>query len=739
MVPSPAIAQQQQHGWQRCRRRQGLGSFLTSRGDPHPSSYTCRLPTALPNSNSAGGSTSPVGVLDRNAAAATTSTGPTLSPSGPPTLASQIPDRSMGYISLSMVPILWGTYNPCIRYLYAEADPLDPASLTAVRTMLSAGALLLPALIGYLVKKGRESWRRNQGKATNGSVEEIAAQPSGALSKSPVGVVTLAAVSDGPADGVAAAAAADEVAVGARPQQSSPSRSLFAEPLNHSRLGPVLTRTFGSVALGGLELGLLNFLGTALQVEGLHSTSATRAGFLAEVTAVLTPFVSYLAGYDIPRQMWLAVAVGLVGSTMVAYDTSQPHGAQTQSAGAAPASPAGTASGPAAAMSPSSTLMSSTGVSGSDDLGLATQNGLLAQDASDASCVGSSMDVVLQQTLDRSIPQGFLLQTAELPVSASASEAASFPVDAGDAAHIISGIISPGITAGADDGAGAAASGAVDASSAATAFSDAAIDLDTSGIFAEAYATTSAVAVATGAAPTAPVDVASPGVDAATAIAPLFSTAVDAVSSSLPSIASSAVEAVGPSTVDGVAAVAVAAEAATAAAAIATPLAITGGEAYLLLACLFYSICTVRMGIYAPRMDTVSLAAMKKVGLSSMSFLWMAATNLQNGVAPGAVLAFPDLSNRTPISIAVLMYSGLGPGALATFLQVTGLSTVPATTAQVIYSMTPLCTAFFAYLILGGEATGPVAWAGGSLIIIAALIAADAQQKQFREQLQQQQ
>lgn len=59
------------------------------------------------------------------------------------------------------------------------------------------------------------------------------------------------------------------------------------------------------------------------QVEGLHSTTATRAGFLAEVTAVLTPLVSYLAGYDIPRQMWLAVGVGLIGSTMVAYDTSQ--------------------------------------------------------------------------------------------------------------------------------------------------------------------------------------------------------------------------------------------------------------------------------------------------------------------------------------------------------------------------------------------------------------------------------
>ncbi|GIL98758.1 hypothetical protein Vretimale_4126 [Volvox reticuliferus] len=730
MVPSPATVQQQ-HGWQRCWRQKGPRYLQTWRGDPHASSQTSRPPTALPNGNSAGGSASPVGVLDRDAAAATSSTGPTPAPSDPPTLPGQIPDRSIGYISLSMVPILWGTYNPCIRYLYAEADPLDPASLTAVRTMLSAGALLLPALVGFLVKKGRESWRRKQGQAAINNAEGAEGQPSGELNKSPLGVMTLAMAADGAADGVAAAAAADEMAVGARPGPSSPSHSLFAEPLNHSRLGPILTRTFGSVALGGLELGILNFLGTALQVEGLHSTSATRAGFLAEVTAVLTPFVSYLAGYDIPRQMWLAVAVGLVGSTMVAYDTSQPHGSQAQTAGAAVATPAGTASAPAAAMSPSLTQMSSAGISGSDNSEI--QNGLRAPEATDASCVAGSVDAVLQ-TPDGSAPEGSILQTADSAVPASASvggEVMSFPADAGGVAHTISGTTSAGIRAGADIGAGAIASVPVEAANVATA-----ADLLTSNISAAAYATTSVITVANGAAATAPVDLASPGADAAPFIAPLTSTAVDAAGNFLPTIASSAVEAVGPSTADGAAAVAAVAEAAVASAA---PLAITGGEAYLLLACLFYSICTVRMGIYAPRMDTVGLAAMKKVGLSSMSFLWMAATNLQNGVAPGAVLAFPDLSNRTPMSIAVLMYSGLGPGALATFLQVTGLSTVPATTAQVIYSMTPLCTAFFAYLILGGEATGPVAWAGGSLIIIAALIAADAQQKQFRKQLQQQQ
>ncbi len=35
------------------------------------------------------------------------------------------------------------------------------------------------------------------------------------------------------------------------------------------------------------------------------------------------PLVSYLAGYEVPRAMWGAVAVGLVGSTLVAWDASQ--------------------------------------------------------------------------------------------------------------------------------------------------------------------------------------------------------------------------------------------------------------------------------------------------------------------------------------------------------------------------------------------------------------------------------
>lgn len=53
----------------------------------------------------------------------------------------------------------------------------------------------------------------------------------------------------------------------------------------------------------------------------------------------------------------------------------------------------------------------------------------------------------------------------------------------------------------------------------------------------------------------------------------------------------------------------------------------SGGELYIMVSCFFFSLCTVRMGLYAPRMPPVSLAAGKKIGLSAASIGWMAANN----------------------------------------------------------------------------------------------------------------
>lgn len=60
--------------------------------------------------------------------------------------------------------------------------------------------------------------------------------------------------------------------------------------------------------------------------------------------------------------------------------------------------------------------------------------------------------------------------------------------------------------------------------------------------------------------------------------------------------------------------------------------AVTGGEGLLLCACVFFSLGTVRLGMYAPRMDSLQLACVKKLTLASASLSW-AAWNQQGGQA----------------------------------------------------------------------------------------------------------
>ena len=61
---------------------------------------------------------------------------------------------------------------------------------------------------------------------------------------------------------------------------------------NPERRG-LLAYSFVGILPAGIELGLYNFLGTASQALGLQLTSATRASFLVQLTAVLVPVLSY--------------------------------------------------------------------------------------------------------------------------------------------------------------------------------------------------------------------------------------------------------------------------------------------------------------------------------------------------------------------------------------------------------------------------------------------------------------
>ncbi len=57
---------------------------------------------------------------------------------------------------------------------------------------------------------------------------------------------------------------------------------------------------------------------------GLQLTSATRAGFLVQLTAVLVPVLSALAGVKVSSRIWGAAVLALSGTCLIALDGAAP-------------------------------------------------------------------------------------------------------------------------------------------------------------------------------------------------------------------------------------------------------------------------------------------------------------------------------------------------------------------------------------------------------------------------------
>jgi drug/metabolite transporter (DMT)-like permease len=142
------------------------------------------------------------------------------------------------------------------------------------------------------------------------------------------------------------------------------------------------------------------------------------------------------------------------------------------------------------------------------------------------------------------------------------------------------------------------------------------------------------------------------------------------------------------------------------------------GAAFLLSACLFYSLATVRLGLVAQKFSSVNLAAWKKLTLGLTSIGWFLVT-------PHEGNGFNDwLDHRSFISILLILYSSLGSGALGTFLQTRGQRSVSATRAQVLYGLVPIWSAVAAFFVFGSsEGSGVGTWVGGSLVLVAGILA----------------
>lgn len=195
-----------------------------------------------------------------SAASAPSSLSPPLSPGGgglPSRLLPSVPRVNWGIIGLLAVSFLWGTFGPAVKWMYAAEPSLTPSILTGARTLLEAVFLLSLTL-------GRQTVTQQQQQQQ------------------------------------AAAAHAKE--------SSSASGSGTGS-------GSILP-----LVLGGLELGLYNFAGNALEAQALALTSASRSAFLVQLTLVFTPLLSAVAGYRVPPLLWASCLLGLVGGVLLASD-----------------------------------------------------------------------------------------------------------------------------------------------------------------------------------------------------------------------------------------------------------------------------------------------------------------------------------------------------------------------------------------------------------------------------------
>lgn len=174
-----------------------------------------------------------------------------------------------------IVPVwlLTGTYNPTLKLIFAEEHPMDPATLTAIRTAIAAAVMLVA-----IAAKPRDSaaepsdncptnWSSDGRNGVNGASQQLLLQP--ASGSTPLGLNSSS------------------------PLPPSPAAHANAAP---SPLESALTLALlGGVLAAGVELGLYLFVEVSTESVGLQLTSATRAGFLTQSTAVLTPILSYLA------------------------------------------------------------------------------------------------------------------------------------------------------------------------------------------------------------------------------------------------------------------------------------------------------------------------------------------------------------------------------------------------------------------------------------------------------------
>jgi drug/metabolite transporter (DMT)-like permease len=262
--------------------------------------------------------------------------------------AGAVPGWKQGLAPLLVVSVLWGSYTPSIRYLYALDPSISPALLTALRTCLSALVLVAASLSTWASQHSAAAQGSKPSKAALQQVASLDAvsnlkrtkplQPptdltnvgNSSSSSRPVNSTSSSSDTGEPSGSQVRATDAHLVETQAPPDaqlgsttQVSPRQgqgTAAAAAAAAAASNPAAAVTIAAVAAAGLELGCYNFVGTALQALGLELTTSLKAAFLTQTTAVLTPCFAWLGGQAVRPHHWAACGVALLGSCLITLD-----------------------------------------------------------------------------------------------------------------------------------------------------------------------------------------------------------------------------------------------------------------------------------------------------------------------------------------------------------------------------------------------------------------------------------
>ena len=169
------------------------------------------------------------------------------------------------------------------------------------------------------------------------------------------------------------------------------------------------------------------------------------------------------------------------------------------------------------------------------------------------------------------------------------------------------------------------------------------------------------------------------------------------------------------------------------------------GDASTLAGAFFRAVCLVRLSKLAPRHALVDLVTARAVAIALFVAAWFAAERAFEGEGwsgsgssgSGSSAMDPAWRWTTSRSAAasrarrLVLFMAVGPGYACAWMQAIAQAKVSASRAGVILATTPLWGAAWARASMGSrEATAPIGWVGGGIVVLgAALVAGEARKE----------